>query len=134
MLNPQDASGLYTSLPTVDLVESASALKATLQAVCGDRFSAGAVVSRNGIPVVWELPGANVETFATLSATIMGAADVVLGALQGGPTEVIRIDGSSGALFVAPIDKRSLLVLYGATDIAPADVTAALVRFQEADE
>ena len=41
-----------------------------------------AVISKNGIPLAWDIPNPhNIETFATLSATILGAAEVVYSGL-----------------------------------------------------
>ncbi len=113
-------------------MENTSALKSILESLCSEQFSAGAIVSRNGIPVVWSLPGTSVETFATLSATILGAADVVLGSMAAGSSTRIRAAGADGELIVAPLDKRTLLVLYSKQTLAEADISSAIQRVQEA--
>lgn len=70
-----------------------------------------AVVSRNGIPIAWELPeGAHIETFATLSATILGASEVVYSGLGRDAPDRIIVESKGGNLVATSLGTKALLV------------------------
>ena len=76
---------------------------------------ASAVVSRNGIPIAWELPdNIHMETFSTLSATIMGASDVVCSSLEKEPPERVIIQSRSNVIVLTGLGSKALLVAMGA--------------------
>jgi predicted regulator of Ras-like GTPase activity (Roadblock/LC7/MglB family) len=70
-----------------------------------------ALVSRSGVPIVWHLPDdAQVETFATLSATILGASEVVYSGLGKKTPNKVTIEGQNGGLLIAlGLDKKTIL-------------------------
>lgn len=70
-----------------------------------------AVVSRNGIPIAWELPpDIQVETFATLSATILGASEVIYSGLNKESPGKVIVESESGMLVVTGLDSKTLFV------------------------
>lgn len=70
-----------------------------------------AVVSKSGIPIAWDVPDqVHLETFATLSATILGASDVVCSGLNKEPPERVIIEGKDGLILVRGLDEKVLLV------------------------
>ena len=72
------------------------------------------IVSRNGIPIVCNVPpGSQVDTFSTLSATIMGAAEVVFTGVGKDKPSVVLISSQSSNMICTPISQKSLLVLMG---------------------
>jgi predicted regulator of Ras-like GTPase activity (Roadblock/LC7/MglB family) len=72
---------------------------------------AGAVVSRNGIPISWELPeNVHVETFSTLSATILGASDVVCSSLEKDAPDRVIIQSKGNTIVITGLGSKALLV------------------------
>ena len=71
-----------------------------------------AIVSRSGVPIAWHLPDDSaMETFATLSATIIGASEVVYSGLGKEPPYRVTIESEQGNTFVASgLDKKTLMV------------------------
>ncbi|MEW5937599.1 MAG: roadblock/LC7 domain-containing protein [Candidatus Thermoplasmatota archaeon] len=75
------------------------------------RIDVSAIVSRSGVPIAWNVPDEGmVETFATLSATIVGAAEVVYTSMGRTPPRRIIIDAEGGVFVAAPIGSKALLV------------------------
>lgn len=75
------------------------------------KIEVSAIVSRSGVPIAWNVPDESmVETFATLSATIMGAAEVVYTSIGRVPPRRIMIDSDGGVFVAAPIGSKALLV------------------------
>ncbi len=76
-----------------------------------------AVVSRSGVPIAWHLPDESImETFATLSATIIGASEVVYTGMGKEAPHVVTIESEKGVSFVASgIDKKTLIVMMSET-------------------
>ena len=95
-----------------------------------------AVVSRSGVPIAWHLPDESImETFATLSATIIGASEVVYTGMGKEAPQRVTIESGKGVTFVASgLDKKTLLVAMsdkvGADDMVKI-ITAASQRIRE---
>jgi len=72
-----------------------------------------AVVSRSGVPIAWHLPDESImETFATLSATIIGASEVVYTGMGKAAPQRVTIESGEGVTFVASgLDKKTLIVM-----------------------
>lgn len=71
-----------------------------------------ALVSREGLPVASKLPGAvHEETFAIMSATMLGAASTVNNELKGEEPEVISVKSAHFETFLAGVTKDLLVVL-----------------------
>ena len=72
---------------------------------------AAAIVSRNGIPIAWEMPeSAHIETFATLSATILGASEVVFSGLNKELPDRVIVESRGITLIAIGLGTRALLV------------------------
>ncbi len=70
----------------------------------------GVVITRNGIPMVWNAPeDKDVETFATLSATIYGASEVVYSGLGKNPPELVMVEGGDGTFVARALGKKGVL-------------------------
>ncbi len=71
-----------------------------------------ALVSRSGVPIAWHLPDeSSLETFATLSATILGASEVVYSGLGRPTPQRVTIESEAGGTFVASgLDKKTIIV------------------------
>jgi len=103
----------------------ASELKKILGELKNDYgVEASAVVSRNGVPITWELPeNVHVETFSTLSATILGASDVVCSSLEKGSPDRVIIQSAANTIVVTGLGSKALLVA-----MAPDTNTEKLVK------
>ena len=87
---------------------------------------ASAVISKSGIPIVWSIPeGVHVETFATLSATILGASEVVCTWLNKGQPRRVLVETESGNLMAVSLGPKALFV---AMSTSPPDKLAAQVE------
>jgi predicted regulator of Ras-like GTPase activity (Roadblock/LC7/MglB family) len=86
-----------------------------------------ALISRSGIPIAWHLPDeSSLETFATLSATILGASEVVYSGLGKAVPNRVTIESETGGTFVASgIDKKTIIVAMS-TSVGYADLTEAV--------
>ncbi len=70
-----------------------------------------AIVSRSGIPIAWNLPkDIHVETFATLSATLLGASEVVYTGLHKDPPKRVVVESDGGNLIAIGLGKKAILV------------------------
>jgi predicted regulator of Ras-like GTPase activity (Roadblock/LC7/MglB family) len=71
-----------------------------------------ALVSRSGVPIVWHFPDdTQIETFATLSATIIGASEVVYTGLGKNIPNKVTIESQNGGLFIAlGLDRKTIFV------------------------
>lgn len=70
-----------------------------------------AIVSRSGIPIAWNLPkDVHVETFATLSATLLGASEVVYTGLNKNPPKRVVVESDAGNLIATGLGKKAMLV------------------------
>lgn len=79
-----------------------------------------AVISRNGVPIAWRLPDeSQIETFSTLSATIVGASEVVYTGLGKEPPSKIVMESPGGIFMAASISSKALIaILSSGGDIA----------------
>jgi len=69
------------------------------------------VVSRNGIPIAWEMPNdSQVETLATLCATILGAADVVYGGMGKPKTHSVTMRSNGDIVLITGLGTKALIV------------------------
>jgi len=70
-----------------------------------------AIISRNGIPLASDLPpGADVEVFSTLCATILGASDVISSGLGKNRPEMVAIKSGAETLVISGLGQRALIV------------------------
>ena len=77
-----------------------------------------AVVSRNGIPLAYELPaGSHVDAFSTLSATILGASEVIFSGIGKSEPERILIESNNGTYIAVGVGPKALLVAIADTDV-----------------
>ena len=84
-----------------------------------------AVISRAGIPIAWNLPkDVHLENFATLSATLVGAAEVIYTGLGRPSPNRITVDSPDGTLVAIGIGPKAFLVLL-AEDTGPELLDAA---------
>lgn len=85
-----------------------------------------ALVSREGLPVASKLPNAvHEETFAIMSATMLGAASTVNNELKGDEPEFITVKSPNFETFLSGVTKDLLVVL-----ISPATTSReATVEF-----
>jgi len=71
-----------------------------------------ALVSREGLPVASKLPNAvHEETFAIMSATMLGAAATVNNELKGEEPEYLTVKSSNFETFLTGVTKDLLVVL-----------------------
>jgi predicted regulator of Ras-like GTPase activity (Roadblock/LC7/MglB family) len=76
-----------------------------------------AIVSRSGVPIAWNIPeDVHVETFATLSATLLGASEVVYTGLSRGTPKRVIVQSEDGTLVAIGLSKKALLVALGGRD------------------
>lgn len=102
-------------------------LKETLAKISDENgLSICAVISRNGIPIAWHgLDDGNKETFATLTATVLGATEVIYSSLgMSGPAVVNSISGENNIAMVG-LNKKSMVALVGQKDIAELNEAAS---------
>ena len=85
-----------------------------LEKSCGAEISA--IVSRSGRPIAWNIPDeAIVESFSTLSATIMGASEVIYRGLNREIPKKIIIESGGGTSIIIGISPKMLLVALSTT-------------------
>ncbi|MCK5038129.1 MAG: roadblock/LC7 domain-containing protein, partial [Thermoplasmata archaeon] len=69
-----------------------------------------AIISRSGVPIAWNIPDdAQIETFSTLTATILGASEVVYSSLGKSPPARIIIESNNGLLMSTSIGSKALI-------------------------
>lgn len=72
------------------------------------------VVSRTGVPLAHEGPrDLNAETFASLAATLMNAADVLYAGMSRPPPTRIVVESSGGTLVAHGLGTKALFVAVG---------------------
>jgi predicted regulator of Ras-like GTPase activity (Roadblock/LC7/MglB family) len=75
------------------------------------RASLSAVVSRSGVPIAWALPPEmRVDNLATLSATILGASEVIYSGLNQDPPKRVIVEADKGTLIATGVGPKSFLV------------------------
>ena len=87
-----------------------------------------AIISRNGIPLASDLPpGADVEVFSTLCATILGASDVISSGLGKSRPEMVAIKSGGETLVISGLGQRALIVA-GSSRADIPEITKAVVE------
>ena len=72
-----------------------------------------AIISRSGVPIAWKIPdNSQIETFSTLSATILGASEVVYSSLEQDPPVRIVIESNSGLLMASSVGSKALIAIF----------------------
>lgn len=75
-----------------------------------------AIVSRSGVPIAWNVPeNVHIETFATLSATLLGASEVVYTGLEKGPPARVIVQSNDGNLVAVGLSRKAMLVAMSST-------------------
>ncbi len=73
--------------------------------------SLSAVVSRSGVPIAWAVPPEmRVDNLATLSATILGASEVIYSGLNQDPPRRVVVESEKGVLIATGVGPKSFLV------------------------
>lgn len=93
-------------------------LKSILNDLRNDgKIEIAAVISRNGIPLAWELPeGAHIDAFSTLSATILGASEVIYSGLGKQAPERVMIEANGSNYIAMGVGPKALLVAMGSEE------------------
>ncbi|MCK5547917.1 MAG: roadblock/LC7 domain-containing protein [Thermoplasmata archaeon] len=85
-----------------------------------------AVISKSGIPIVWNLPeDVHLETFATLTATILGASEVVCTGLNKKAPKRVIVETDNGNIIAMSLGVKALLVIMSDS---PADELMAIAE------
>lgn len=83
----------------------------------GNEIEICAVISRNGIPLAYELPeGAHIDAFSTLSATILGASEVIYSGLGKKAPHRVLIEANGSNYMAVGVGPKALLVAMGSTE------------------
>ena len=70
-----------------------------------------AIVSRSGVPVAWVLPDeAQVDNFATMAATLLGALEVIYATMKTGAPTHVTVESEGGILFVRGVTGKMFFV------------------------
>jgi predicted regulator of Ras-like GTPase activity (Roadblock/LC7/MglB family) len=76
-----------------------------------------AVISRNGIPLAHELPdGVHIDAFSTLSATILGASEVIYSGLGKTTPDRVTIESNGTNYIATGVGPKALLVVMSSSD------------------
>ncbi len=75
-----------------------------------------AIISRNGIPIVFTgIDGSQVDTFSTLSATILGASEVIYSGLGKDKPKTVIAESNGGTYITTPLSPKTLLTILSKT-------------------
>ena len=75
------------------------------------RASLSAVVSRSGVPIAWAAPpDTRVDNLATLSATILGAFEVIFAGMNKQPPNRVVMESDGGILIASNVGPKSFIV------------------------
>jgi predicted regulator of Ras-like GTPase activity (Roadblock/LC7/MglB family) len=75
----------------------------------GARMSA--IVSRSGVPVAWALPDeAQVDNFATMAATLLGALEVINAAMKAALPAHVTVQSEGGVLSIREVTGKMFFV------------------------
>lgn len=86
---------------------------------------ASAVVSRSGVPLAWALPeDSHVDNFGTMTATLIGALDVIYTGLHKPSPERVVVRSDGGVLMAMSLTPGAFLVAL--TDRASAEFRKAM--------
>jgi predicted regulator of Ras-like GTPase activity (Roadblock/LC7/MglB family) len=84
-----------------------------------------AVISKSGIPIVWNIPeDVHLETFATLSATILGASEVIFTGMDRNIPKRVIVETESENLIAVSLGPKALLVAISSA--TPEELTAII--------
>jgi predicted regulator of Ras-like GTPase activity (Roadblock/LC7/MglB family) len=73
--------------------------------------SMSAIVSRSGVPIAWVTPqGTPMENFAALSATLLGASEVIYSGVGKPPPNRVVVESNDGVLVVAGLGQKAFVV------------------------
>ena len=73
--------------------------------------SMSAIVSRSGIPIAWVTPqGTPMENFAALSATLLGASEVIYSGVSKAPPNRVVVESNDGVLVVTGLGQKAFVV------------------------
>jgi len=90
-------------------VEALRKLLHDFNARTGARISA--IVSRSGVPVAWVLPDdAQVDNFATMAATLLGALEVIYATMKANPPTHVTVESEGGILSVREVTGKMFFV------------------------
>lgn len=79
-----------------------------------------AIVSRSGVPVAWSLPDdANVDNFATMAATLLGALEVIYSSMRTGAPSAVTVEADGGVLTVRDLTGKMFFVAMTEKKTAP---------------
>ena len=79
-----------------------------------------AIVSRSGVPVAWALPAdVQVDNFATMAATLLGALEVIYSTMKASAPTHIAVESESGVLIVREITGKMFFVSLADKNSAP---------------
>jgi predicted regulator of Ras-like GTPase activity (Roadblock/LC7/MglB family) len=93
----------------LSIVDELKKILADLNSSYGVEISA--IVSRSGMPIAYNLPkDIHVETFATLSATLLGASEVVYTGLGKETPKRVVVESEGGNLIAVGLGKKAILV------------------------
>lgn len=75
----------------------------------GARMSA--IVSRSGVPVAWSVPDdVQVDNFATMAATLLGALEVIYSTTKAGPPGALTVEADGGILTLRDLTGKMFFV------------------------
>ena len=90
-------------------VEALRKLLMDFNARTGARMSA--IVSRSGVPVAWVLPDeAQVDNFATMAATLLGALEVMYATMKADAPNHVTVESEGGILSVRGVSGKMFFV------------------------
>lgn len=73
--------------------------------------STSAIVSRSGVPIAWNVPtGMTVDNFAALSATLLGASEVIYSSVGKPAPNRIVVESEDGILVVSGLGQKAFVV------------------------
>lgn len=86
-------------------------------------IEATAIISRDGLLIASDIPsGFNAETFAAMSATMLGAAETATAELDKGVPDRVIIESENAKLIAVGAGQKALLVV-----LTPPDIGLGLV-------
>jgi len=95
-------------------------------------LDACAIISKRGMPVSWALlDSSKSETFATLSATLMGASEVIYKTFEKDQPIFIHVRSDTNSLQVSSLGKKGLLAIIGPGDMQALDVSEERKKINE---
>jgi len=79
-----------------------------------------AIVSRSGVPVAWSVPDdVQVDNFATMAATLLGALEVIYSTVKTGTPSAVTVEADGGVLAVRDLTGKMFFVAMSEKNTAP---------------